>query len=175
VRDRKAHREAFALTPEYLEKTERGLASGAYWFSEYGLQLSRGFRALKVWLTIKEHGLERFGRLIDRNIAQAHELAGLVQDAADLALVAPVRTNIVCFRYDPGGLDTPRLNALNQELLVRLHESGIAAPSYTTLGDVYCLRAAIANFRTTSDDLAVLVRAVQEIGRSLAPEFAASG
>jgi aromatic-L-amino-acid decarboxylase len=175
VRDRKAHREAFALTPEYLEKTERGLASGAYWFSEYGLQLSRGFRALKVWLTIKEHGLERFGRLIDRNIAQARELAALVQDAAGLALVAPVRTNIVCFRYDPGGLDTPRLNALNQELLVRLHESGIAAPSYTTLGDVYCLRAAIANFRTTSDDLAVLVRAVQEIGRSLAPEFAASG
>ena len=75
VRDRKAHREAFALTPEYLEKTERGLASGALWFSEYGLQLSRGFRALKVWLSIKEHGLDRFGRLIDRNIAQAHELA----------------------------------------------------------------------------------------------------
>ena len=66
VRDRKAHREAFALTPEYLEKTERGLASGPLWFSEYGLQLSRGFRALKVWMSIKEHGLDRFGRLIDQ-------------------------------------------------------------------------------------------------------------
>jgi aromatic-L-amino-acid decarboxylase len=175
VRDRKAHRDAFALTPEYLEKTERGLASGAHWFSEYGLQLSRGFRALKVWLTIKEHGLDRFGRLIDRNIAQAHELAALVREAGDLALVAPVHTNIVCFRYDPGGLDTAGLNALNQELLVRLHESGIAAPSYTTLGEIYCLRAAIANFRTTSEDLVELVRAVREIGRSLVAESVASG
>ncbi|HEX9207771.1 MAG TPA: pyridoxal-dependent decarboxylase [Steroidobacteraceae bacterium] len=167
VRDRKAHREAFALTPEYLEKTERGLASGAYWFSEYGLQLSRGFKALKVWMTIKEHGLDRFGRLIDRNIAQAHELAELVRAEPGLELLAPVHTNIVCFGYNPGGLDTPALNALNQELLVRLHESGLAAPSYTTLGERYCLRAAITNFRTTSDDLPVLVRAVREIGESL--------
>jgi aromatic-L-amino-acid decarboxylase len=167
VRDRKAHRDAFALIPEYLEKTERGLASGAHWFSEYGLQLSRGFRALKVWLTVKEHGLERFGRLIDRNIAQAHELAALIDAAPALELVAPVRTNIVCFRFNPGGCDDASLNALNQELLIRLHESGIAAPSYTTLGEVYCLRAAITNFRTTSDDLAVLVRAVDDIGRTL--------
>jgi aromatic-L-amino-acid decarboxylase len=171
VRDRKAHRDAFALTPEYLEKTERGLASGAHWFSEYGLQLSRGFRALKVWLTIKEHGLDRFGRLIDRNIAQAHELAALVRAERELELVAPVCTNIVCFRFRPSGdRSTPDLNALNQELLIRLHESGAAAPSYTTLGDVYCLRAAITNFRTTSEDLAVLVRAVTEIGRTLAQE-----
>ena len=167
VRDRKAHRDAFALTPEYLEKTERGLASGAHWFSEYGLQLSRGFRALKIWMTIKEHGLDRFGRLIDRNIAQAHELAALVDAEPDLELVAPVHTNIVCFRWNPGGRDTEQLNALNQELLIRLHESGIAAPSYTTLGDVYCLRAAIANFRTTSEDLVILVRAVRELGESL--------
>ena len=169
VRDRKAHRAAFALTPEYLEKTERGLASGNLWFSEYGLQLSRGFRALKVWLSVKEHGLDRFGRLIDRNIAQAHELAALVEAEPALELLAPVATNIVCFRYNPGGLDDVRLNALNAELLIRLHESGIAAPSYTTLHGRYCLRAAIANFRTTSDDLPVLVRAVTEIGASLPP------
>jgi aromatic-L-amino-acid decarboxylase len=167
VRDRKAHREAFALTPEYLEKTERGLASGPLWFSEYGLQLSRGFRALKVWLSIKEHGLDRFGRLIDRNIAQAHELAALVAAEPDLEVLAPVATNIVCFRYNPGGLDDERLNALNAELLIRLHESGIAAPSYTTLHGRYCLRAAIVNFRTTSADLPVLVRAVREIGAAL--------
>jgi aromatic-L-amino-acid/L-tryptophan decarboxylase len=167
VRDRKAHRDAFALTPEYLEKTERGLASGPLWFSEYGLQLSRGFRALKVWLSIKEHGLDRFGRLIDRNIAQAHELAALIEAEAGLELVAPVATNIVCFRYNPGGLDDERLNALNEELLIRLHESGIAAPSYTTLHGRYCLRAAIVNYRTTSADLPVLVRAVTGIGAQL--------
>jgi glutamate/tyrosine decarboxylase-like PLP-dependent enzyme len=167
VRDRKAHRSAFALTPEYLEKTERGLASGNLWFSEYGLQLSRGFRALKVWLSVKEHGLDRYGRLIDRNIAQARELAALVEAEPALELLAPVATNIVCFRYNPGGLDDAQLNALNAELLIRLHESGIAAPSYTTLQGRYCLRAAIANFRTTSDDLPVLVRVVMEIGAAL--------
>lgn len=167
VRDRRLHREAFALTPEYLEKTERGLASGALWFSEYGLQLSRGFRALKVWLSVKEHGLDRFGRLIDRNIAQAQELAALIAREPDLELLAPVATNIVCFRYNPGGLDDERLNALNSELLIRLHESGIAAPSYTTLHGRYCLRAAIVNYRTTSDDLPVLVQAVRAIGAAL--------
>jgi glutamate/tyrosine decarboxylase-like PLP-dependent enzyme len=167
VRDRKAHRAAFALTPEYLEKTERGLASGNLWFSEYGLQLSRGFRALKVWLSIKEHGLDRFGRLIDRNIAQARELAALVEAEPTLELLAPVATNIVCFRYNPGGMGDAELNALNAELLIRLHESGVAAPSYTTLQGRYCLRAAIANFRTTSDDLPMLVQAVTEIGAAL--------
>jgi aromatic-L-amino-acid decarboxylase len=171
VRDRTAHREAFALTPEYLEKAERGLASGAHWFSEYGLQLSRGFRALKVWLTIKEHGLDRFGRLIDRNIEQAHELARLIAAEPGLELLAPVHTNIVCFRYVVPGLDTAALNALNQELLVRLQESGIAAPSYTTLSERYCLRAAITNFRTTSEDLPVLVSAVKDIGRALGESF----
>jgi glutamate/tyrosine decarboxylase-like PLP-dependent enzyme len=82
--------------------------------------------------------------------------------------MAPVRTNIVCFRYDPGGRDDAELNALNQQLLIHLHESGVAAPSYTTLGERYCLRAAIANHRTTSEDLPIVVRAVREIGDSLA-------
>jgi glutamate/tyrosine decarboxylase-like PLP-dependent enzyme len=167
VRDRQAHRDTFALTPEYLERTERGLASGGLWFSEYGLQLSRGFRALKIWMSVKEHGLEKFGRLIDQNIAQAHELARLVRAEPTLEIMAPVPTNIVCFRFNPGGMDDAQLNVLNEELLIRLHESGIAAPSYTTLGERYCLRAAIVNHRTTSEDLPVLVSAVLRIGREL--------
>jgi aromatic-L-amino-acid/L-tryptophan decarboxylase len=91
----------------------------------------------------------------------------LIAQEPDLEVLAPVATNIVCFRYNPGGLDDERLNALNSELLIRLHESGIAAPSYTTLQGRYCLRAAIVNYRTTSDDLAVLVQAVREIGAAL--------
>jgi aromatic-L-amino-acid decarboxylase len=168
VRDRQLHRGTFALTPEYLEKTERGLASGPLWFSEYGLQLSRGFRALKVWMSFKEHGLARYGELIDRNVAQAKLLARLVGESLDLELMAPTVVNIVCFRYNPGGLDAQRLNALNEELLIRLHESGIAAPSYTTLGGNYCLRAAIANHRTRDEDLPLLVEAVRRLGRELA-------
>jgi aromatic-L-amino-acid decarboxylase len=168
VRDRKAHRDTFALTPEYLEHTERGLASGSLWFSEYGLQLSRGFRALKVWMSIKEHGLDKFGRLIDQNIAQAAALAELVRAEPLLELMAPVHTNIVCFRFNPGGREPEALDALNEELLIRLHESGVAAPSYTTLGDRYCLRAAITNHRTVGDDLVVLVAAVKALGQELA-------
>lgn len=167
VRDRKAHRSAFALTPEYLEHTERGLAAGHLWFSEYGLQLSRGFKALKVWMSVKEHGLDRFGRLIDRNLAQAQELAALLDATPGFAVMAPVVTNIVCFRCEPDGLDEAALNAFNEELLVRLHESGVAAPSHTTLGGRYCLRAAIVNHRTAGDDLRVMVEELSRIAATM--------
>jgi len=167
VRDRQLHRGTFALTPEYLERTERGLASGPLWFSEYGLQLSRGFRALKVWMSFKEHGRDRYAALIERTIEQAQRLADLVAREPNLELMAPVVTNIVCFRYNPGGREVAQLNALNEELLIRLHESGVAAPSYTTLGGSYCLRAAIANHRTRDDDLPVLIEAVCRLGREL--------
>jgi glutamate/tyrosine decarboxylase-like PLP-dependent enzyme len=167
VRDRTAHYQSFTLRPEYLEHHARGLASGDLWFSDYGLQLSRGFRALKVWLSFKEHGLERYGRLIERNIAQTRELEQLILAEPQLELMATGPLNITCFRFNPGGLDAQRLNALNEELLVRLHESGIAVPSYTTLNGAYCLRAAIANHRTRSDDLKVLVGAIMGIGREL--------
>ena len=170
VRDRKAHREAFALTPEYLEKTSRGLASGGLWFSEYGLQLSRGFKALKIWMSIKEHGLDRFGRLIDRNIDQAHELEALVRAEAGFELMAPVATNTVCFRWNPGGLGDAELNEFNAELLIQLHESGVAAPSYTTLQGRYCLRAAIVNHRTESADLPVMMRKLVSLAQQLCAE-----
>jgi glutamate/tyrosine decarboxylase-like PLP-dependent enzyme len=167
VRNEHDHRWTFSLTPEYLAHTERGLAAGSRWFSEYGIQLSRGFRALKVWMAIKEHGIDKFGLLIDQNIAQAHYLVGLIKSQKKLELMAPVELNIVCFRYNPGGLEEMSLNALNQELLIRLHESGIAAPSYTTLDGKYCLRAAIANHRTQWKDLDLLVDEVLKLGDEL--------
>lgn len=167
VRDRGAQRAAFALTPEYLKHAERGLAGGALWFSDYGPQLSRGFRALKVWLSFKEHGLDKFGRLIEQNIAQAHELAALIAAEPRLELMAPVVLNIVCFRYRPSALAADELNAFNEELLIRLHESGIAAPSYTTLNGHYCLRAAIANHRTESRDLKTMIEAIVDLGAAL--------
>jgi aromatic-L-amino-acid decarboxylase len=167
VRDAGEQRAAFALTPAYLEHATRGLASGSLWFSEYGPQLSRGFRALKIWLSFKEHGLDKFGRLIDQNIAQAQELAALVKAQPELELMAPVALDIVCFRYRPAGVAAEALNALNEELLVRLHESGVAAPSYTTLNGQYCLRAAIANHRTRSEDLRMMIETVLQLGAEL--------
>ncbi|HEX3140955.1 MAG TPA: pyridoxal-dependent decarboxylase [Rhizobacter sp.] len=168
VRDRKAHRAAFSLTPEYLAHAQRGLASGTDWFSEYGVQLSRGFRALKVWLSFKEHGLRKYARLMEQNVAQAHRLAELVRAAPELELMAPVVLNIVCFRYRGKGGTQAQLNALNEEVLIRLHERGLVAPSYTTLAGNYCLRAAIVNHRTRTEDLGMLVDEALRAGRSVA-------
>jgi glutamate/tyrosine decarboxylase-like PLP-dependent enzyme len=171
VRSDKAHRNAFSLTPEYLAHETRGLAAGHLWFNDYGLQLSRQFRALKVWMSIKEHGLERFGRMIARNVEQALYFAGLVENDPTLELMAPVGMDIVCFRFNPGNLDTEQLNALNKEILMQLHEQGIAAPSYTTLGDRYCLRIAIANHRSRQEDFDLLAREVVRIGYEQVAQF----
>jgi glutamate/tyrosine decarboxylase-like PLP-dependent enzyme len=168
VRSEKAHRNTFSLTPEYLAHETRGLAAGHLWFSDYGLQLSRQFRALKVWMSIKEHGLDRFGRMIARNVEQAHYFSKLVENDPCLELMAPLGgMDIVCFRFNPGGMNNEKLNALNKEILMQLHESGVAAPSYTTLNDTYCLRIAIANHRSTQADFDLLAKEVVRLGKEL--------
>lgn len=167
VRNPEAHRRTFSLVPEYLEHGDRGIAGEDLWFSHYGLQLSRHFRALKVWMTIKEHGLERLGRMITRNVDQARYLGRLIDRQPDLHLLAPITLDIVCFRFDPGGLDEPALEALNHEILLRLQEEGTAAPSDTRLGGRYCLRVAVANHRTKNEDLDLLVPEVLRLGRGL--------
>ena len=167
VRDEAAHRNSFSLTPEYLEHGVRGLAGGVRWPSDYGVQLSRGFRALKVWMSIKEHGLDRFGRMIARNVEQAQYLGALIAAQPMLERVAPIGLDIVCFRCHPAGLDETALETLNRELLLQLQEQGIAAPSYTTIGGRYCLRVAIANHRSRRSDFDALVEAVVRIGAEL--------
>jgi aromatic-L-amino-acid/L-tryptophan decarboxylase len=168
VRHDAAHRNTFSLTPEYLEHGTRGLAAGQIWFSDYGLQLSRQFRALKVWMSIKEHGLDRFGRMMARNVEQAHYIGRLVEIEPKLELLAPIGLDIVCFRFNPGGLDDETLNALNKEILIQLHEQGIGAPSYTTLHGRYSLRVAIANHRSVQSDFDVLIQEVIRIGQNVA-------
>jgi aromatic-L-amino-acid/L-tryptophan decarboxylase len=167
VRHEDAHRRTFSLTPEYLAHETRGVAAGHVWFSDYGLQLSRQFRALKVWMSIKEHGLDRFGRMIARNVEQAHYFGQLVEKEPTMELMAPIGLDIVCFRFNPGGLDIKALNTLNKEILMQLHEQGIAVPTYTTLQGQYCLRIAIANHRSTNDDFDLLAKEVVRIGKEL--------
>ena len=168
VRSEKAHRATFSLTPEYLVHETRGVAGGSLWFSDYGIQLSRQFRALKVWMSIKEHGLDRFGRMIARNVEQAQYFAGLVMRHPQLELMAPLGAlDIVCFRFNPGGRDDAALGVLNKEILMQLHEQGIAVPSYTTLHGRYCLRIAISNHRSTLEDFDVLADAVVRLGTAL--------
>jgi glutamate/tyrosine decarboxylase-like PLP-dependent enzyme len=122
-------------------------------------------------MSIKEHGLDRFGRMIARNVQQAHYFSELVEKEECLELMAPIVLDIVCFRYNPGGLRDDQLNALNKEILLQLQEQGIAAPSYTTLQGRYCLRIAIANHRSRFEDFDLLAREVIRIGSESAAQF----
>jgi glutamate/tyrosine decarboxylase-like PLP-dependent enzyme len=166
VRKEEDHRSSFALSPDYLAHTERGLAGGHLWFSEYGIQLSRGFRALKAWMMLKTHGTQKYGRIIQQNVDQARYLSELVDAAPELERLAPTALNIVCFRYTGNVPETER-NALNQELLIQLHEKGIAVPSYTMLDGKYALRVANVNHRSVRSDFDLLIQEVLRIGKEL--------
>lgn len=167
IKDNNAHKNTFALIPEYLAKNTRGLASGDNWFSEYGLQLSRRFRALKIWMSLKEHGSKRFGRMITRNVEQAFYLGNLIDKHDDLELLAPIGMDIVCFRFNPKGKTVDELNALNKEIKLQLEEQAIALPGYTTLNGAYCIRCAISSHRVTNEDFNVLIEEVLRIGKEI--------
>jgi aromatic-L-amino-acid/L-tryptophan decarboxylase len=167
VRDPSAHRATFGVTPSYLARLDRGIAAGAVPFPERGVQLSRGFRALKVWMSLKAHGVRAFARLIEQNVAQARYLADLVSAEPKLELLAPAPLNVVCFRYVAPGRDAAALDALNRELLMRVHESGVAVPSHTIIGGRFAIRVAITNHRSRREDFDLLVRKVVEIGDTL--------
>jgi aromatic-L-amino-acid decarboxylase len=160
------HQHAFATSGAYLSHAERGLAAGTTWFSQYGIQLSRGFRALKIWMSLKKHGIEKYRRLIEQNVEQARYLKTLIEAAPELELLAPVPLNLVCFRYTGEQMDEGQLNELNEELLIELQESGVAVPSSTLIDNKYALRVAITNHRSRREDFDILVRKVLELGRS---------
>jgi aromatic-L-amino-acid decarboxylase len=164
IRDEAAHRGAFSDRPEYLRGSERGLAGGAFWAVDYGPELSRGFRALKVWAHLKEHGVEALASVIDRNIEQAQYLENLVKTSPKLEMLAPVPLNICCFRYKFEN-DS---DALNEEIVVQLQESGIAVPSTTIINGQLAIRVNLTNHRTQYSDLDTLVDAVLGAGDALA-------
>ncbi|MEM7502170.1 MAG: pyridoxal-dependent decarboxylase [Pseudomonadota bacterium] len=168
VRSDRPHRETFSVTPAYLRTFERGLASGPNNFSEYGVQLSRSFRALRAWMALKVEGSARYGRQIEQNIRQARYLSDLVDRSAHLERLAPTPLNIVNFRFADARADASRLDDLNAEILMQLHERGIAAPSSTQLNGALSIRVAICNHRSRRDDFDALVENVEEIGRRLA-------
>ncbi|MGE5359058.1 MAG: pyridoxal phosphate-dependent decarboxylase family protein [Bacteroidales bacterium] len=170
VRDAEAHRHAFSLTPTYLAhgEGERGLTGvDVPWLCDLGFELSRGFHALKAWMTIKEQGTEKYGRLIAQNIEQAHYLASLVEAARELELALPVSLNVVCFRYTRPGLDDAGLDRLNKQIEVELQEQGIAVPSVVTIKGRQYLHVAITNHRSRREDFDCLVREAIRIGNEL--------
>ena len=169
VRDKEKHKAAFAVHASYLSKLEGGIANAPVGFADYGPQLSRGFRALKIWLNLKAYGVDKFARLIAQNIRQAQYLKGLVEAAPELELLAPVPLNVVNFRYRREGLDEAALNELNARILIALQERGIAAPSSTVLQGHFAIRTCITNHRSRREDFDALAAGVIALGRELAP------
>jgi aromatic-L-amino-acid/L-tryptophan decarboxylase len=161
VRDGRLHLETFASPAAYLRRETRGLAAGSPWPCDFGPDLSRGFRALKTWFTLKVYGAEALGATIARSCALARYLARRVEASPELELLAPVGLNIVCFGYRH-----LRPDAINARIVADLHESGIAAPSTTTIGGRLAIRAAIVNHRTGLGEIDALVKAAVSFGRA---------
>jgi glutamate/tyrosine decarboxylase-like PLP-dependent enzyme len=159
VRDGDRHRETFSSPAAYLRRETRGLAAGSPWPCDLGPDLSRGFRALKTWFTLKAYGTEKLGAVITRTCALAGYLETRILSEPRLELLAPVQLNIVCFRYR-----TADANRVNGEIVIDIQESGIAAPSTTLLDGQLAIRAAIVNHRTDTCDIDALISAVLEFG-----------
>lgn len=162
VRDSAWQTETYASEAAYLTRTATGLAGGDWWPSDYGPDLSRGFRALKTWFTLKTHGLTALGDSMAANCALARALAERVEREPRLKLLAPVALNIVCFAYVGHSGNAP--STINIRIIEKLHAQGRVAPSLTLIKGEPAIRAAIVNHRTTLPDIEALVSGVVAFG-----------
>jgi glutamate/tyrosine decarboxylase-like PLP-dependent enzyme len=161
VRDGAKQREAFAAPAAYLGRTEEGLAKGETWPCDLGPDLSRGFRALKVWMSLRSFGVRALGDSIERNCAAARALASLIDASEEFERAAPVPLNIVCFRLKQG------LDEANRRLVERLQLDGVAAPSLTRLDGRTAIRCAIFNHRTRKEDVETFFKEARERARRI--------
>jgi glutamate/tyrosine decarboxylase-like PLP-dependent enzyme len=162
VRDPRLHIETFAQSLAYLTQEARGLAGNPPWPRDLGPDLSREFRALKIWMTLKAYGSEGIARVVESGCEIARHLAARIEREDALELLAPVVLNIVCFRVRSGASD---LDALNRDLVADLQETGIAAPSTTTIDGKVAIRAALFNHRTVPADADALIDGVLQLAR----------
>jgi aromatic-L-amino-acid/L-tryptophan decarboxylase len=135
----------------------------AYW--DYGVELSRRFRALKVWLTLSYYGVRRIAEAVSNDISLAAYMGELVKAADDFELLAPVELSICCFRYVPPGRNTD-LDQLNELIMSRVQTSGRAYLSNATVNGHFALRACITNFRTTKSDIEMTLETIRDAARS---------
>ena len=162
VRDGTLHQRTFASPAAYLRREARGMAAGSPWPCDFGPDLSRGFRALKTWFTLKVYGADKLGQAISASCALAQYLKRRIEAAPCLELLAPVALNIVCFRYRCRNADQ-----VNADIVTALQESGIAAPSTTIIGARLAIRVAIVNHRTGTADIDALIEAAIALGDTL--------
>jgi aromatic-L-amino-acid decarboxylase len=168
VRDGELHRATFQVGAKYLGTLAGGIVKhGCHMFHAYSPLLSRSDRALKIWMTVMALGTDRWASIFEKNVAQAAFLGDLVDAQRSLERLAPVGLNIVCFRYRGGLLDEAALDALNEQILVELQETGFCMMSPFRIEDHFCLRVAISNHRTMRSDLTALVERVVACGQKL--------
>jgi aromatic-L-amino-acid decarboxylase len=165
-RDDAAAKAAFNTEDADYIKTHGYTDEEAFAFWDYGIELSRRFRALKVWLTLQYYGSRRIAEAISGDISLAAYLGEIVDDAADFELLAPVELSICCFRYVPRrGLSDAELDRLNEGIMERVQKGGRAYLSNATVSGRFALRACITNFRTSKADIDEMVTAVREAAR----------
>jgi glutamate/tyrosine decarboxylase-like PLP-dependent enzyme len=160
---------AFAHEAEYT-KMFGEQADEAFVCWDYGPELSRRFRALKVWMLLKGVGLDGLSAAIENNLACAHHLESMVQASDDFEMAAPVDLSIFCFRHVPAQIrnETPELiDRFNERLLVALQQDGSSYLSNTTLGGRFALRGCVLNYRTTLRDMEILINDLRRVGKSL--------
>jgi len=170
VKDGDAMRSAFSLVPPYVRSSgSAGEVYGLPWFSEYGFQQTRDFRALKVWMAMQQFGIAGYTAAIEENIALASYLAEQVQRAPDFELMAARGLSVVCFRYADAALEgEERIAAANRAILERLQLGGDAFITSTELAGHFVLRACIVNYRSTRADIDRMLDAVRALGRAVA-------
>jgi glutamate/tyrosine decarboxylase-like PLP-dependent enzyme len=160
VRDGVLHHRTFASQAAYLMRETRGLAAGSPWPCDFGPVQSRSFRALKTWFTFQVYGAEHLGKVISNTCALAQYMRHSIENEPSLELMAPVALNIVCFRYRCENPDE-----VNRNIVADLQESGIAAPSTTTINGCLAIRAAIVNHRTEKRDIDALIQTTIACGK----------
>lgn len=161
VKDAAAMRDSYSLVPPYL-RDDTAMA----WFSEFSIQQTRGFRALKLWMVMQQIGIEGYRKLINRDIALAQTLQFKIQSRSDFELVAAGSLSVTCFRYTPAGVPQNDLDQLNRSLLNTVQHDGRAFLTSTELDGKLVLRACIVNFRTTHHDLDILLDVLAEAGQN---------
>ena len=161
-RDSLAARAAFSTEDADYIKTHGYTDEEAFAFWDYGVELSRRFRALKVWLTLQYYGTRRIAEAISDDISLAAYLGEVVSNSDDFELLAPVELSICCFRYVPPGVDdNSTLDRLNERIMERVQKGGRAYVSNATVNGRFALRACITNFRTTKSDIDETVDAIR--------------
>ena len=165
LRDPAALVRTFEILPEYL-KTREGTAVINY--RDWGIQLGRRFRALKLWFVIRSYGVEGLREKIAAHIAWARELGDLVEAAPDFELLAPPRLALFCFRYHPETTDDPQaLDALNESLLEALNDSGKLYVTHTRIAGAYCIRFNIGQTATERRHVLDAWRRIEETARQV--------